>query len=112
MKIESLADAPLVDLVLDMQRDMSRARDEAELIYGFAARLNEISGVTEVLDVSRMLASVSAAAYWETPTRRRRRRVASAFSDIRRVVAAFRMRNLCGVERRLRRGNQRTARTR
>lgn len=52
MQIESLADMPLIDAVLDMQRALSQARDENELVYGFAKRINKISGVTEILDVA------------------------------------------------------------
>lgn len=52
MHIETLDDIPLIDAVLEMQRAMSEARTEAELVYAFASRLHEVSGVSEVMDLS------------------------------------------------------------
>ena len=51
MNIQSLADLPQMQLVLDMQRDLSAARTEDELIYHFATRLNRLSGATLLLDL-------------------------------------------------------------
>ena len=52
MHIRSLEDTPSLSLVLDMQRAMSQAQNEGELVYGFSQRFHEIAGVSEILDLA------------------------------------------------------------
>ncbi len=52
MHIRSLEDTPSLSVVLDMQRAMSQARTEGELVYGFSRRFHEIAGVSEILDLA------------------------------------------------------------
>ncbi len=49
--VESLSDLPQMDLVLDLQRALSVARSEAELITSFAPRFGQLSGAHRLLDL-------------------------------------------------------------
>ncbi len=52
MKILSLANEPLLDSVLKMQRDLSLAKDEESTVFAFVRRLSEVTGITHVLDLN------------------------------------------------------------
>ena len=51
MNVQSLSELPQMQLVLEMQRELSAARSEGELIYHFATRLSRLSGATLLLDL-------------------------------------------------------------
>ncbi|MEM9303123.1 MAG: SpoIIE family protein phosphatase [Pseudomonadota bacterium] len=51
MKIESLAALPYMDLVIDMQRDLSAASTEADIVFAFGSRFREMTGATHLLDL-------------------------------------------------------------
>ncbi|MEO0512197.1 MAG: PP2C family protein-serine/threonine phosphatase [Planctomycetota bacterium] len=51
MELIPLNDDPTLDRVLELQRALSNARTDDDLLYEFALRFREVSGVTHVLDL-------------------------------------------------------------